>query len=248
VSDGATDDAGQGELALGGAIYNDDALVRGVQRGDAAALREFCARFRPVLLEQARRFHIPPDDRDTMVLAFLDDLAMKIVHGTKPTALAGFVIRAFRNHAIDQYRRERVVQRELEEHAEMISGDRVVPYGCSSFTTDATQGTAGQLFADDVSSTTVYMLTEYLMRRRTPTERQLLMWLSNRVPLRDIAAWLQLSYSNTKVRAHRLRLKMAREAVAYLNTLDEPARSETRRFLHRAGVGLAEASAEGAML
>jgi len=245
VSEGERDDAGQGELALGKASYDDDALVRGVQRGDSAALREFCARFRPVLLEQSRRFHIPPSDRETMVLGFLDDLVMKMVHGTKPTALAGFVIRSFRNHAIDRYRRERVVQRELEEHAEMISGDRVVPYACSEFTTETTQGAAQQLFADDVSCSTVHMLAEHLMRRRTPTERQLLLWLSNRVPLRDIAAWMQLSYSAAKVRAHRLRLKLAREAIVYLNTLDEPARSDMRRFLHRAGIGLAEAAAEG---
>jgi len=237
--------AKQHELALGVPSYDDGALVRGIQHGDTAALQEFCARFRPVLLEQARRFHIPRPDRDAMVLGFLDDLAMKIVHGTTPTALAGFVIRAFRNHAIDLYRRERIIQRELEEHAEMISGDRVVPYGCSEFTTDTTSGTARELFADNTSSSAIARLAEYLMGRRTPTERQLLLWLSNRVPLRDIAEWMKISYTAAKVRAHRLRIKVAREAMAYLQTLDEPERSEVRRFLHRVGVGMTDVVSGG---
>jgi hypothetical protein len=60
-----------------------------------------------------------------------------------------------------------------------------------------------------------------------------------------MAAWLNLSYPATKARVHRLRVKLAHEATAYVEAADESVRSELRRYMARAGVPLAETTVEG---
>ena len=230
----------QGELSLGIGRSGDAALIAGVRRGDAGALHEFCARFHPVLREQARTFRVSADERDAVVLEFLDDLAMKIVEGANPRTLAGFVVRSFRNHLIDRRRRERTSERQMDEHAESVGGERVLRMGCSDYTVLLTRGT-GELLEDADTRSLMQELADALIERRAPEERELLVWMSNRVPLRHVASWLGISYAATKVRVFRLRKKLALEAEAHIQTLPEPQRTELSEILRRATLRQAQA-------
>ena len=65
-------------------------------------------------------------------------------------------------------------------------------------------------------------------------DRQLLVWSTHRVPLRECAAWLGISYDSAKQRLSRLRARLLRESVTHLSELTEPDRAELVRLLRRA--------------
>jgi DNA-directed RNA polymerase specialized sigma24 family protein len=152
---------------------------------------------------------------------------------TAPRSLASFVITGFRNHVTD-VRRESAARVRFER--ECGSGERadgVAAAGCSEFMLRAAEGVC----APDVRSSGEELL-RIVLQRCSAEERQLLVWSSHRVPLRECAVWLGISYDSAKQRLSRLRARLIRESVASLSRLGDEDRAALVRLLRSAGVAI----------
>lgn len=207
-------------------------LVR-IRRNEARALRQFIARFEPILLDQARRLGVRRNERPTTVTDFLADILVKLARSPAPRLLASFVITSFRNCVADTYR-EALIR---ERHAlaeEIVGEERVIRSGCSEFMVRAAEGP--DALDDEPSSQSGTALIHILFDGCTAEERQLLVWSAHRVPLRDCATWLGISYDSVKQRLSRLRARLIHESTAHLSELSASDRANLTRRLNSAGV------------
>jgi DNA-directed RNA polymerase specialized sigma24 family protein len=221
------DGSGQQEFAFDIPRWDDATLVAGIRRGDTGALREFCERFRPVLLDQARRFRVPSAEREEVVMEFLDDMALKLATAKMPYALPRFVVKSFRHRLIDQWRAMKRMEHRWTEGIPDTPDERILAGTCSEFSRSAAHGTV----ANEDASEVVTGLVTYLLSQRTASERDMLTWISYHVPLRNVADWLGISYTAAKVRLFRLRAKMHKEISAYLQSIDANERRTLERLL-----------------
>jgi hypothetical protein len=61
----------------------------------------------------------------------------------------------------------------------------------------------------------------------------MLAWVSNAVPMREIAAWLGIGYSAAKVRLSRLRSRLREHALRHVNECTGAERQALVAFLRR---------------
>jgi DNA-directed RNA polymerase specialized sigma24 family protein len=211
-------------------------LLTGVRRNELRALRQFVQRFEPILLDQARRLDVSRSERRTVVTGFLDDILVRLARAPAPRSLASFVITSFRNCVADVHREAAAHERNsLSE--EMDGGERVVRAGCSEFMLRSARGPDAD---DEPAQTPGIALMTVLLQGCSVQEKQLLVWSAHRVPLRECAAWLGISYDSAKQRLSRLRARLVRESIAYMAQLPASDRAELSRKLH---IGGAEMSA-----
>jgi DNA-binding CsgD family transcriptional regulator len=74
-----------------------------------------------------------------------------------------------------------------------------------------------------------------LAARLTDAERQLLVWVAEEVPRRQIAEWLGENYEAVRKRVQRLARRLQGEARRHAAALPAAERHEFERFLRRAG-------------
>lgn len=210
-------------------------LLTGVRRNETRALRDFALRFQPILLDQARRLGVGESDRGTIVTGFLDDILVRLADSaaTAPRSLVAFVIASFRNRVTDLHREAATRERHSRSQEEIVGAEHVVRATCSEFMLRAAHGGDP---GDGSSPSASVALIRALLDGCSLQERQLLVWSAHRVPLRDCAAWLGISYDSTKQRLSRLRARLVRETVACLPALPVSDRAEISRLLRRAGV------------
>lgn len=214
---------------------SDIELLTGIRRNELSALREFALRFEPLLLDQARRLAVGRSDRGTIVTGFLDDLLVRLA-STKseaPRSLRAFVVTSFRNHVIDLHREAVVRESHARSEEEEIGTEYVVRATCSEFMLRAAQGDDR---AEESSSSPAAALIHVLLDGCSLDERQLLVWSAHRVPLRECAAWLGVSYDAAKQKLSRLRTRLVRDSITHLSSLADSDRRELSRLLRRAGI------------
>ena len=207
-------------------------LLTGVRRNELRALRQFVQRFEPILLDQARRLDVSRDERRTVVTGFLDDILVRLARTPAPRSLGSFVITSFRNCVADVHR-EAAAQGHNSLSDETDGGERVVRAGCSEFMLRSARGPD---IEDEPSQTPGIALMTALLRGCSVQEKQLLVWSAHRVPLRECAAWLGISYDSAKQRLSRLRARLVRESIAYMAQLPASDCAELSRRLHIGGV------------
>jgi DNA-directed RNA polymerase specialized sigma24 family protein len=160
-------------------------------------------------------------------MEFLDDMALKLATAKMPYALPRFVVKSFRNRLIDQWRSVERMEQRWTEGAPNAPDERIIAGTCSEFSRSAAHGTV----ATDDANEAVTELVTYLLSQRTASERDMLTWVSYHVPLRDVADWLDISYTAAKVRLFRLRAKMHKEITVYLQSVDPNERRTLERLL-----------------
>jgi DNA-directed RNA polymerase specialized sigma24 family protein len=212
---------------------SDAELLAAVRRNDVRALRELAKRLDPILLDQARRLGVSESDRRIVVTEFLDDILVKLARSPTPRSLISFVIASFRNSVTDQHREAVARERFARSQEESVGVERTAGAGCSEFMLRAAQGPD---VADEPSSQPSIELVRVLFEHCSTDDRQLLVWSTHRVPLRDCAAWLGISYDSAKQRLSRLRSRLLRESVTHLSELSEPDRAELARLLRKVGM------------
>lgn len=218
--------------AVEAGVDRDLELIVGVRRADERALGEFAKRFHPILLDQARRIGVDGDDRRTVVTEFLDDLLVKLAATTStPRSLTSFVIAAFRNHVTDARRESAARGRHEREQSAGEPWDQVAGAGCSEFMLRSARGRSineGRPPSEE--------LMRVVLDGCSVEDRQLLVWSSHRVPLRECARWLGIGYDSARQRLSRLRTKLIRGSAARLSELGEEDRAVLVRLLESAGV------------
>jgi RNA polymerase sigma factor (sigma-70 family) len=195
-----------------------------------------------VLLAEARRARVQPALRLEAVEDCLADLAIALSKPTAktPRSLSSYVAVAFR-HQLERMGRRAVrsdaTSRSAVDEEAGPRGEGVVRQLASDASLRA--ASPGGDGDEERLSRALEGLTDALDRVLSDEERQLLAWLGERVPQREIAAWLGIAHGTARQRTFRLRARLHRVATDYMATVrDEAHRLELTRFLRRAsGVG-----------
>jgi DNA-binding CsgD family transcriptional regulator len=234
----------------------DAALARALASADPAVWAEFDARFRPLLAAYARRVRIPPALWPQCVDEVLEDEAMRLADGgAVPDQLAAYLVRSAYHRLLKARRaaarRERRYGAGAAEDGPPGSGpwadgaaERVVPGVCSAAALRASRGPRAADGApaawDDAgadasaASGVLARAAAALAARLTDAERQLLVWVAEQVPRRQIAEWVGDGYEATRKRILRLTRRLQADAARLAADLPPAERHEFERFLRRA--------------
>ena len=120
-----------------------------------------------------------------------------------------YIQRAFRNRFLDA---KRAAARREQRDARATSsadatGERVMLASCSEGSLRASAGDATRI-RSSTSRRAIARLASVLDAELSASERQMLTWVSNAVPMREIATWLEIGYSAAKVRLSRTRRRL----------------------------------------
>jgi RNA polymerase sigma factor (sigma-70 family) len=233
---------------------NDAELVAAMRRGSYEALREFYARFEPLLARYAARAGISTETWEDDAHDVLCDVVMALVENTRPARsrsdvrdIHAYIRRAFRNRLLDA---KRAAARRKHRDAGATSsaaetGERMVLSTCSESSVRAAN--ADIEGTEPAPSPALARLASVLDAELSVSERQMLTWVSNNVPMRDIAIWLEISYAAAKVRLSRTRSRLRERALRHVNECAGAERAELLDFFGRSAVegrGARESSAE----
>ena len=205
---------------------DDSAVLAGMRRGWEAAYAEFCDRFLELLVEIARRKGVQPAERLRLATEFLDEAAFRLgtTVTTIPSMMASYLAAGFYRHLALALRREGRKQRRHDALLEPFgsTGELAVGELCSDYTIHATHAAdddgAGPA-ADDLVRTLRRGLVTRLYGKARPEDQQLLGYLREGMPPREIAPMLGITHGALRVRIMRLRARMRSLTAEYLNEL-----------------------------
>lgn len=221
---------------------SDVALVDAMRGGDELAWGEFVDRFGPLLERFARRTGIPRWKWDACIADVLADAALKLTTRrlALPASLGGYLIRAVRNRHLELERAAARRDRYYMSASDAAVAEHVVTSLCSESTLRASEGPAG---GDVAVSSALGRLAAILRAELSADEVLLLTWRSAGVPLRQIAAWLGITYAAAAKRVARLSQRL--RAIAWLRAGSFPPeeRLEIARFFRRVGIAPADDTA-----
>jgi len=216
-------------------------LIAAVRKGSFEALREFYARFEPLLARYAVRAGVSLESWEDDAHDVLSDVVLSLISAekrarTKPRDdvrdIHSYIQRAFRNRMLTAHRS---AARRDQRDARAISSDaatseRMVLATCSESAVRASGGDNG-----DVStvSPAIARLAAVLDAELTFDERQMLTWVGNAVPMRDVASWLGINYSAAKVRLSRTRSRLRERALRHVHECAGAEREELVAFFRR---------------
>jgi hypothetical protein len=228
-----TDRRGTRALAL--RALSDDALVEAMRNGDELAWGEFIDRFRPLLESFARRTAIPLWDWDTCITEVLDDVALRFVarRTALPRNVGAYLVRAVHNRRLRLKRAALVRERHYSEAdcSTLPSAGYGTVLLCSESTLRASAGPDAAP-ASSVSGG-LAQLARLLQNEVSEEELLVLTWRSAGVPLRQVAAWLGVSYDAAAKRAVRLSRRLRAVAQLKVASLSPADRRDVDRFLRR---------------
>ena len=220
---------------------SDSELVAAVRRGSYEALREFYARFEPLLARYAARAGISVENWEDGADDVLCDVVLSLISveggaRTRPRAevrdIHSYLQRAFHNRFLDAKRA--AVRREQRDarasSSESSTSERIVLATCSE---SAVRASCGEDRESIEPSPSVARLASILDAALSVSERQMLTWVSNAVPMRDIAQWLGINYSAAKVRLSRARSRLRVRALRHVNECTGDERAELIDFFRR---------------
>lgn len=211
--DEAPDDAGDGA----GEASAGRMLLRGLRAGDEQALAAVFERYVPMLLVEARRRHVQPGLRQEVVedaVAAAVLVLMRPEHAT-PRSLAGYLVTALRRRVLNLHRSAR---RDAARASQVDDIDQLLVASAApapdarldAHDDDGTDGADGG--AHDIEGDAMDGIMRALLAQLAEDDRQLLGWLGEHVPQREIAAWLGVTHDAVRSRAKRLRARL-RESV-----------------------------------
>lgn len=217
--------------------YSDRALVEAMRSLDADALAEFVERFQHLVLLRARRLRVPPEERKGWAAELLYDVAVSLCrqrHGSAPRALVPYLATACKRKAFAAKRnlavRERAEAGLMDELGGI--GETALLPTCSE---DAVRGTYGPGWEPAPLPPVLERLVSAFEEGVSGEERDLLSFVSQRMPYSWIARKLGVSRPAAIKRVTRLRARLIDAAMRFGDVLDRADRIELMRFLRRSG-------------
>lgn len=221
-------------------------FLAALARGESTAVRELYRHYTPMLREQARAAGVGAADRRELVTVVLETFALHLMEGNRPPVdMARYMVAAVRNRARNLYRDRLRRQARYDSAYEQCTGtaERIIAECHSEY------GIRASRAPEEPEPPRIPNAIERLAARSalalSDDERHLMVGLSCRVPLRELAAQLGIGYGAARVRVHRLRERFRKLARQHLDTLDPAERRELERFFRRAKVHLAIAEPRG---
>ncbi len=233
----------------------DAELVAAMRRGSYEALREFYARFEPLVARYAARAGVMSGSWEEDAHDVLATVVLSLVeHGARARGresvrdIHAYIQRAFRNYFLDATRAAtRREQRDERATTSADSGERIAR---ASYSEGSLRAAGDVTVNGDTSgpSPAIARLAAVLDAELSPSERQMLTWVSNAVPMREIARWLEIGYSAAKVRLSRTRSRLRERALRHVHECTGAEREELLELFRRSGGigrGTRERSARG---
>jgi RNA polymerase sigma factor (sigma-70 family) len=215
----------------------DSALLDAMRAHDPRAIDEFIIRHQRLLFERARDAGMRRRDCEDHIIEVVEDVAIQIVaRRIRPSkALGAYVVACFFNRLADmveEAKRRRRVVRENSEDAPG-QGEQAVMSLVSESSIRDSQGPEWECVP----------LPEPLRRLASTIEeglsvedQQILAWHSQYVPLRQVAAWLGVSYAAAAKRSWRLRESLREAATRCAFSLTPKERRQLADFFDRCAV------------
>jgi DNA-directed RNA polymerase specialized sigma24 family protein len=198
-----------------------------------------------MLRRAAARLGVDASERRGLAEDALADVLRAIVQpgAVAPRSLLAYSIGALRHAHLAAMRRERRHERiERALHVEQLVQPPITTPADAALTTptptsdDVEGGAADADVAPTGQARVLRLLTREIEARISAEEREILKWLADYVPQRDMARWLGTTYGAMRVRVHRLRERLRRLAVELAPSLAAEERRELDRFFRRTGV------------
>ena len=235
-SEGGTADAGSRAQSRY-AVLSDRALCAALRAHDGEAVEEFIRRYQALVLIQARRLRISPEERTAWAIDLLYHVASAIAsdRAAIPRAVAPYLVAACRRKAHSEWR-----ERTSRERWQMQCADdtgaldqRAVVSACSEASVRSTYGPDWEPIA---LPAVLERLVSVFEEGISPEERQLLSWIGQRTSYTQVAEWLGISRAAAVKRVTRLRNRLIEAALRFGASLDPADLAELARFLRRTGV------------
>ena len=233
---------------------SDAELVAAVRKGRYDALREFYVRFEPLLARYAARAGISLESWEDDAHDVLCDVVLSLIAHDKGARrrprddvrdIHSYIQRAFRNRMLDA--RRSAARREQRDtratSSDAATNERMVLATCSE---SAVRASGGEDHDPSPLSPPIARLATVLGAELSSSERQMLTWVGNAVPMRDIAAWLEINYSAAKVRLSRTRSRLRVRALRHVNECTGAEREELIDFFRRSSGDAREGKRAGA--
>jgi DNA-directed RNA polymerase specialized sigma24 family protein len=215
-------------------------FVAALKAGEPTAVRTLFLFYAPLLRDQARRLHVAPGERDELVTTVLDDFVLHLQDAASPPYdIARYLVAAVRNRIRNRHRDQERTRALGERAYSTLHGteQRVVAECHSEYSVRAASPTNIE-GTDTPLESAVTKLAQWSALALRADELALMVGVSRHMPVRDLAAQLEISYAAARVRVHRLRERFRKLVVQHAVTLDVAERREVERFLRRAGIGL----------
>jgi DNA-directed RNA polymerase specialized sigma24 family protein len=201
-------------------------MLAALKRGEERAATALYDGLFPGLLTVAARTGVPYAERDELVADTLRRVLTALARegSVTPASLMAYAMRAMRN-----LRREQASSRESRERLVQAVREEVVVQGVPA--------------NDDVESAVpsrhshaLGALARALEAHATTEELQVLSWLADMAPQRDIARWLGITHGAARVRIHRVRTRLRGLAGRIAQSMSPADQRELERFFRRAGI------------
>lgn len=201
--------------------WTDEELVDGLTTGDGDAIRELNARYGPLLLRQAKRRGLGPAERREFVGDVLTDVVLRLMEpaAARPVRLRGYLVATVDRRLIDRHRR--LLAAPPTVALDEPGGTQVARAGDDEDPRDTGASTAARALATAL---------EHAMDE---ADRELLLWLGERIPQRVIAEWLQMTDGALRTYVSRLRRRLREAARAHVAALPERERAAVARYFER---------------
>jgi DNA-directed RNA polymerase specialized sigma24 family protein len=186
---------------------------------------------------------IDSTQRDELVTTLLDDVVLHLMeYQIAPRHLTRYLVAALRNRARNRHRdsHRRLATREMAYRGSITAGQGIVAESHSAY------GLRAAMPNDTNTSgarTPILKLADRFMAMLSPDEITMVIRVGRHVPLREVAGQLGISYGAARVRLHRLRERVRKDAIEHVASLKADERRELERFLRRADVTLAPRAA-----
>ena len=238
----------------------DGDLLSGLRAGREAAIRELFDRYTALLLRAAVELGVGRNDAWTYAAEVLGDVAMEIgehrlvVHGS----LRAYLIVRLRNRVLAD-RRVSDGRARLEREIAMPAQDAgpgseaAVLSTCSSHALRASRDPLGEFdpeaeagedactstvpasetAAPSASAAALAALHAVVQAGLTPEQARIMNWVAERVPHREMAAWLGTTEEALRARVKRIRARLVARAARFQASLEGEAGVAVGRHLRR---------------
>jgi len=203
--------------------------------GDSRATADLLIQLEGLLLPSARKLSLAHHDPVELVRTFIDDFLLNLPDCVvDESTLRRYARVAFRNRVRQLVRNAGVRERKYDSASESLGaqGETLVASSVSAYSRRATD----PFSVSPDSSRPLRGLARALAAALPKQDRKLLQYLKRGVPPRKIAEWMGIEYGTCRVRIHRLRARLRKEALEYSRNATGTERASLDHFFARLGL------------
>ena len=219
------------------AALNEAALIDAMRAGQARAIEEFIRRYQRLLFDRAKTAGLRRRECEDAIADVVQDVAMRVVgRRLRPTQeLGGYVVRCFFNRLADDATERKERRRVVRDVSEEAPGsyESAVLGAISQHTIRSSHGPEWEYIP---LSAPLEKLASMIEEGLSREEEQLLGWHSKYVPLREIAAWLGVSYATAAQRSWRLRHRLRETVMQYASRYSPTEWRQITAFFDRCAI------------